>query len=185
LRLLKKNGTIFYARLECVKVRAGPEKGVQIRVSVIDISAQQRAEAALRRAHETLEQRVEARTADLQRTNARLALEIEGHKQSETRARNLSKQLLRIQEHERKLIAYELHDQIAQSFALLKLNCNQLLKCAPLGSDIVEALWAELSGCIDAAIGEVRRMATDLRPDLLDQMGLVRALESLCEGFGL
>jgi PAS domain S-box-containing protein len=181
LRLVKKNGDLFYAWLECMKVNERPGKGFQILVSVIDVSAQQQAETALRRAHETLEQRVETRTADLQRANDRLALEIEARKQSETLVHRFLKQLLRTQEHERKLIAFELHDNIAQNFALLKLTCNQLLKGARLASDLYATLWAEMSGCIDAAIDEVRHMATGLRPDMLDQMGLVKALESFCD----
>jgi signal transduction histidine kinase len=78
----------------------------------------------------------------------------------ETRA--LSAQLVRVQEQERRAIARELHDEIAQSLSRALLDVGE-----------AEPLRSRLEGIVD----EVRRIALALRPSMLDDLGLVPALE--------
>jgi signal transduction histidine kinase len=92
----------------------------------------------------------------------------------ETRA--LSIQLICVQEEERRSIARELHDEIGQWLSALRLEAGRLLK----PDDTVGSLEKHLSSIADLAersIEAVRRIALSLRPSMLDDLGLVAALE--------
>jgi PAS domain S-box-containing protein len=91
------------------------------------------------------------------------------------RARRLSKlsqQLIERQENDRLHLARELHDEIGQSLSALKLNL-----LAPSGGDGTPSLHiAESIAIIDHTLAQVRNLSLDLRPPLLDDVGLVAAL---------
>jgi len=83
LELVRKDGTRFYARLESVAIQEKAENSRQIRTAVTDITDRRRFQKELQKAHDELERRVEARTADLALTNEQLQQEIEERKQAE------------------------------------------------------------------------------------------------------
>ncbi|MGE5620860.1 MAG: PAS domain S-box protein [Sphingomonadaceae bacterium] len=92
------------------------------------------------------------------------------------------RQVLTAQEEERKRIARELHDETAQSL-LLTL---QRVDAISYGSDVklpkaAEADLEELRGLLLQTLGNVRRLTRDLRPQILDDLGLVPAVEWLVE----
>jgi signal transduction histidine kinase len=121
----------------------------------------QQAEAALRLAQEKLEQRVEERTVELARTNAAL--------------RAMSLRLVEVQEAERRFIGRELHDELGQLLTGLKMVVDQSLLIAtePLRARLTEAV--EL---INNLVERVRKLSLELRPQILDDLGLLMALES-------
>ena len=81
---------------------------------------------------------------------------------AEGQARALSAELVRAQEQERRAIARELHDDIGQTLSGLLLEAGNAARCAALA---------------ERAIDSVRRLALSLRPSMLDDLGLVAALE--------
>jgi PAS domain S-box-containing protein len=87
----------------------------------------------------------------------------------------LSRQLLTAQEDERRRIARELHDEIGQALALVKLNIRAVQRTAG-ATDLAPRLEQSL-GVIEAALLRVRALALDLRPSVLDDLGLVAALQ--------
>lgn len=89
----------------------------------------------------------------------------------------LSEQLLAIQEQERKRIASELHDGIGQMLNALKLGMQRRFPPTHDGHD-PETL--ELLTLAQESIDEVRRVATDLRPAMLDDLGIVPTVRWLC-----
>ncbi len=91
--------------------------------------------------------------------------------------RRLSEMLLNYQEEERKHIARELHDHIGQDLVAIKISLQMLEKEYP---EIGEGLSSEIDEVVriaDKTISDVRKISATLRPESLDRMGLVPALE--------
>lgn len=87
---------------------------------------------------------------------------------------------LKAQEDERKRVAQELHDQIGQALTALMLQIGRLAKDAP------EELRAELDEAVEttrSSLDDVRRIAKQLRPEALDDLGLLPALNALVASF--
>jgi two-component system, NarL family, sensor histidine kinase UhpB len=99
----------------------------------------------------------------------------------EGQVRNLSGALIRAQEDERQRIARELHDDTGQVLTLLLIRLK-LLESQP-GAEAVKPQIEELRGLIASAIDQVRRLALNLRPPTIDQLGLFPALRSLVATF--
>ena len=96
------------------------------------------------------------------------------------RLRVLSHRLIEIQEQERTNVARELHDQIGQSLSLLKL----LLDRARIANDEVrEGLYNQAVPLLAELIDRVSTLSLELRPNILDDLGLVSALEWYFERF--
>jgi len=91
-------------------------------------------------------------------------------------------QVTRAQEHERQRIAQELHDETAQSLMLMAQRLDSLASSANKRRNRdVAAELREVRGTSIEALTELRRLAQDLRPRILDDMGLVPALEWLAD----
>jgi signal transduction histidine kinase len=90
------------------------------------------------------------------------------------RLRTLSGRLLEVQENERRHLARELHDEIGQVLTAVKINL-QGVQCLPETSLLAPHL-EESIGIIEHALQQVRTLSLDLRPSLLDDLGLVSAL---------
>lgn len=93
----------------------------------------------------------------------------------ESELAQLSKRLLFAQEEERRRIARELHDELGQSLAAVKLHL------ATLGEGLPEGQRKEILEIVDRAIDDTRSLAYSLRPPLLDDLGLLPALRRLGE----
>jgi len=85
----------------------------------------------------------------------------------------LSRQLVQVQEAERRHVARELHDHIGQELTALKLNLD---RCASAPADASAGVIQEARGRVDRLVKLVREMSLDLRPTMLDDLGLVPAL---------
>jgi PAS domain S-box-containing protein len=108
----------------------------------------------------------------------------EALEKSEANLRRLSSQLIEIQETERKRIAMELHDSTGQFLAAIKFALEDAVAKMPesMAEESVESLKA-LVPLIQQASDEVRRIHTDLRPGLLDDLGIVATVSWFCREF--
>ena len=111
------------------------------------------------------------------------AVDITERKRAEDLVRNLSQMLMQAQERERQMISCELHDSIAQNLSKLKIDCNLIFDDQPAIPHELKVKMEKYSDLIDQTITAVRNLAYDLRPPLLDEMGLVKTLEIYCEEF--
>jgi PAS domain S-box-containing protein len=189
LELKRKNVRSFYAQLQSVAVEGNEGNAVQLRTALVDITERKRAEVALFEAHSQLERRIVERTADLLASNAQLQEEIEERKRvegelqrSEGELHLLSSRLLTIQEDERKGIALDLHDTIAQNLSAIRMFLEaKIVTMAgnPPPGVSLESIYSMLGDCIV----ELRRIIDHLRPSILDDLGVIVAINRYCAEF--
>jgi PAS domain S-box-containing protein len=103
-------------------------------------------------------------------------------KTKEKQIRFFASQCLTAQETERRRIAAELHDSIASSLAGVKFRIEKT------GDDIKKGLadpesMKDLSSNVAQSLGEVRRIMADLRPSILDDLGILPALNWFCREY--
>jgi two-component system, NarL family, sensor histidine kinase UhpB len=134
-----------------------------------DITDRKRAEDATQRLNEELERRVSERTTELLYTQAQL--------------RALTRRLHVLQEEERSELARELHDEFGAAFTALKMDLHWILSRLPARSEELAQKARGMSELIDHSVDSVRRTAGLLRPRLLDDFGLVAAIEWQIEEF--
>jgi two-component system sensor histidine kinase UhpB len=89
---------------------------------------------------------------------------------------NLHKHLNEMLESERALISREIHDQIGQSLTALKLDLNWMYKYVGTNPEVVMKL-DNMIELISNTIKDVQRISSDLRPGILDDLGLAAAIE--------
>lgn len=99
----------------------------------------------------------------------------------ELERRESTRRVLGAHEAERLRVAQELHDEVGQTLTALLLQLSRLQGRLPhdLGLELNEA-----QDVARASLEDVRRIATDLRPEALEELGLPSALATLCDGFG-
>jgi PAS domain S-box-containing protein len=90
------------------------------------------------------------------------------------RMQALSRQLLRAQEEERRHIARELHDEIGQSLSAVLINLQRAMRSPDVRSSA--PCLKESEGLIELVLDQVRNLSLDLRPSVLDDLGLVASL---------
>ena len=140
-----------------------------------DITDRKQAEAALRLAHDELEQRVIDRTAALKETNDRLQQEMEGRR----RTLQALRRMVMASDHERRLTTYELHDGVAQQLvaAVIQLQAAQLR--GGNQSTETETLLRETLTTLRQASADLRMVMSRLRTPVLDKFGLADAIEDV------
>jgi PAS domain S-box-containing protein len=105
-------------------------------------------------------------------------------KRAQEELRHLSAQLLEVQENERKKLSRELHDSTGQLLAALRFGVENALDKVRHGTigESVELLETVIP-LVQQASDEVRRIHTDLRPSLIDDLGIVATISWFCREF--
>lgn len=124
------------------------------------------------RANQELEQRVADRTRELAAVNARL-------EDRERLRAQLLRKVISAQEDERRRVARELHDETSQTLAALGMGVDaELARCT---DPPAKAHLAELRALVDRMHQELGRLIVNLRPSVLDDLGLGAAIHWLAE----
>jgi signal transduction histidine kinase len=98
---------------------------------------------------------------------------LEENQSAKKRLESLSRRLIQAEEDQRRRIARELHDEIGQALTALKINVQEVVG----GNGDDRRRLAESAGIVEQVLQQVRGMALDLRPSLLDDLGLAPALQ--------
>jgi PAS domain S-box-containing protein len=93
------------------------------------------------------------------------------------RLRNLSSHLQNAREEERKYIAKEIHDQLGQQVTALKIDMTFLRKKIPADQTDLHERAAGIISLLDDTVKTIRKISLELRPSILDDLGLIAALE--------
>jgi PAS domain S-box-containing protein len=152
-----KNGTTFPVEVSSVHITV--EGQTYLQWIIRDITERKMAEQMLISAKNELEVKVAERTSELAQANIQL--------------QSFAARMVRIQEDEKKRIARDLHDQIGQSLTVLKLMINQASR---LPSEQTTQILNEAQTVLSELMGQVREMSLNLRPSMLDDLGLLPTL---------
>ncbi len=97
--------------------------------------------------------------------------------------RRLSDQILHAQEEERKRISRELHDEVGQALTAINIHLAMLQSKVSKSPELLRKQIGDTQNLVGQTMERVRRFARELRPDLLDELGLVPALRSCLKAF--
>ena len=112
-----------------------------------------------------------------------IATDVTALKEAQERLRQLSGRILEGEERERAAIARELHDELGQILTALRMDAAWLRKRLLTADPGAAARAATMCDTIDGTIDEVRRVVMRLRPGVLDDLGLIPALEWVAGDF--
>jgi two-component system CheB/CheR fusion protein len=167
-----------------------------------DITVRKKNEEALRKAEvllsrhaDQLELTVTRRTAQLTATNRQLETSLEKVRQGEAenrahlvesqvmqrKLRELTRQILTSQEEERKKISRELHDEVVQTLVGINVELSTLVYGNSPDMHHLKDKIARTQRLVESSVDAVHRFARDLRPAVLDDLGLIPALHAYCE----
>jgi len=154
-----------------------------------DISEWKEIEKKLLTYQNELERLVENRLGDLKETNKRLIREIKERnkiekllRRSEEELKLLSTQLLKAQEEERKFIAYNLHDGLGQNLTAIIMFVEKVLAESSSRKIVLEHL-AKVVSMLQDAHNQVGEISQDLRPPIIDDLGLATTVGWFCRRF--
>ncbi len=111
------------------------------------------------------------------RLEAELQHRYEEGQRARTELQELSARLLSAQEEERRAISRELHDEVGQSLSALLMEAGNAAATVPLGSQELRKHVESIKKLAEASVAVIRNMTLLLRPSMLDDFGLVPALE--------
>jgi PAS domain S-box-containing protein len=137
-----------------------------------------------KRAEQSLELRVQERTAELVKVDDALQLEIAERTQAEEalyrsreELRALAVRLQAVREKERTVLAREIHDELSGALTALKMDLSLLPDRVARDKNLFLEKLRSMSGLIDHTLDRVHTIVTELRPVVLDKIGLVAAIE--------
>jgi two-component system NarL family sensor kinase len=106
------------------------------------------------------------------------SLQLSEQRLADARLKKLTARIVDIQEDERKRVSRELHDSISQLLVSAKYGIESALGYSRKGSKVIQPIEKSIT-VLDEAISEVRRISMDLRPSVLDDIGLAAAIKGL------
>jgi len=190
--LVNEYGATFWADLQAAS--AGFLRGTRkwCRVAISDLTTLKQAEEVQRRmeglaiANRGLKQEIVQRhkvEVALKKSEAHHAQLFEQSRHMQEELRHLSRQLLLAQEEERKRISRELHDEIVQTLVGINVHLASLTMKAPFNIKDLRKKVVQTQRLVEKSVTIVHRFARGLRPTVLDDLGLIPALQSFIKDF--
>jgi PAS domain S-box-containing protein len=192
MALLTAKGATWWANLQAMPTIALPGAGKTCRVAILDVTARKRADEAQRRAealaatNSKLQREIvrrQAVEASLRKSERHQRQLLADSRRLQTQLRSLSHRVLEAQEDERKRISRELHDEVVQSLVGINVHLGALGQGPVVDPRKLKRRIARTQRLIRQSVDVVHRFARDLRPTLLDDLGLIPALHAYLKEF--
>jgi PAS domain S-box-containing protein len=187
---VRKDGSRFWANVVVAALRNAKGSLQGFAKVTRDMTERHGKEESLAEAKELLERRVEQRTAVLIRVNQELRTEIAERERAEKQFREsldqlraLTARLQSVREEERTSIAREIHDELGQACTAIKMDLALIGRKATKRQTRLLVKVDSATQLVDGMIVTLRRIASDLRPRTLDDLGLTAALEWQAQEF--
>ena len=187
---VRKDGSLFWANVVVTALRDANGHLLGFAKLTRDTTENRERAEALTRAKELLELRVEQRTAVLTRLNNEMRTEIadrqhaeEELRKSRDQLRALAARLQSVREEERTYIAREIHDELGQACTAIKMDLALISRKLTKRQAKLQAKVESSLKLVDSTIATLRRIASELRPRTLDDLGLPAALEAQAQEF--
>ena len=173
---LRKDGSRFFASGVMVPLRAD-ETLIGYAKIARDLTQEKQTEEELLQHRETLEQLIAGRTVELAEANEILLLQMNELRRAEEERVALLQRVVTVQEDERRRIARDMHDSLGQQLTALRLKVASLKDELHRGGRIEGAIeqLQDLGKQLDE---EVNFLVWELRPTVLDDLGLAAAIEN-------
>ena len=190
--LLREGGASFWVNIHGVAASSAGGSQKWCRVVVSDITALKLSEEAQRRfealaeANRDLKQEVARRVAvekSLKKSEQDQGQLLAQSHIMQDQLRRLSRQILQAQEEERKRISLELHDVIAQTLTGINVQLAALAKRTRINPDEFDGSIAQTQRLVEKSVDIVHQFARELRPAVLDDLGLIPALHTFMKNF--
>jgi two-component system CheB/CheR fusion protein len=167
--------------------RLGGSESRRVAVILLDITERRRSRNALYAAQaqlasraEQLERAVVARTRELTNANAELQRSVREAEIMQGKLRQLTHQFIAAQEEQRRSISRELHDQVVQTLVAINVALSALRHAAAKERPALIARIVRTQRMVEKVVNVVHRFARELRPAVLDDLGLIPALHAYC-----
>ena len=161
IRLKRKDGIPVWVSINTSDICYGGKQAVM--GTIQDITERMRAEETLRKAKDELEERVQERTEELATSHDRL--------------QQLASQLIQAQEKERKRVAVELHDSLLSELAAMKFLFEAKLMLLKKGQLADTNEFNKVLALMQKVIKDARGIMNNLRPSILDEVGLIPTID--------
>jgi len=172
----KKDGSRFFANGVMAPLYVGETLTGYAKIAA-DLTEKKRNSEALQRAYDEMEMRVLERTRELSQTNAALVEAVNERKTTELQKITLLQRLVSSQEDERRRIARDLHDHLGQRLTALRLKLASLTDACKDDEELY-ARATRLQQLAELIDTDVSFLAWELRPSVLDELGLIEAIET-------
>jgi PAS domain S-box-containing protein len=173
-RYVRKNGSIIWVNVCDAPERDAAGRSKFVVAVVVDITARQRAEDALRRSKEALEELVKQRTKALTVSNAELKSEIE-------RRKGLEGEILAVSDREQQRLGQELHDGLCQHLTAVAFMARSVALRLKNHRVIDAADIDKIADLVNAAAIDTRNLSTALHRADIDSSVFITALEDLVD----
>jgi len=187
---VRKDGSRFWAYVAVTALRNAKGSLQGFAKVTRDMTDRHGKEEALEKAKDLLEVRFKQRTDVLAQVNQELRTEIAERKSTEEQfkaslkqLRSLTARLQSVREEERTSIAREIHDELGQSCTAIKMDLALIGRKTTKRQTQLRSKVDSAIRLVDEMIGTLRRIASDLRPRTLDDLGLNAALEWQAQEF--
>src|SRR5271157_3441760 len=184
-RLIKRAGTFFTEAITPMeKIHRGTREAAVHLNQIVEMLSQRTVELAA--SNLVLEQEIVQRKAveeALKKSERHYSELLEQSQRLQAQLRQLSRQIISTQEEERREISRELHDVIAQTLTGINVRLAALKKEAALNTKGLDRNIARTQRLVEKSVDIVHQFARELRPAVLDDLGLIPALHSSMKNF--